>query len=29
VADVDSRESLDRVREFKRARKAKKKGKAD
>jgi uncharacterized HhH-GPD family protein len=29
VADVDSRESLDRVREFKRARKAEKKGKAD
>ncbi|HEY3096141.1 MAG TPA: HhH-GPD-type base excision DNA repair protein [Acidimicrobiia bacterium] len=29
VADVDSRESLDRVREFKRARKAAKTGKAD
>jgi uncharacterized HhH-GPD family protein len=29
VADVDSPESLDRVREFKRARKAEKKGKAD
>jgi uncharacterized HhH-GPD family protein len=29
VADVDSAESLDRVREFKRARKAEKKGKAD
>jgi uncharacterized HhH-GPD family protein len=29
VADVDSRESLDRVREFKRARKAEKRGKAD
>ena len=29
VADVDSRESLDRVRDFKRARKAEKKGKAD
>jgi uncharacterized HhH-GPD family protein len=29
VADIDSPESLDRVREFKRARKAEKKGKAD
>jgi uncharacterized HhH-GPD family protein len=29
AADVDSRESLDRVREFKRARKAEKKGKSD